>query len=852
MINLETELAKINGIGPKFLARLYKLKIRTVKNLLWHFPFRYDDFSKVIPISELAANQPATIHGTIKKVSIRRSWQKRMSIIEAIIADETGGIRAVWFNQPYLAQILKSGVQANFAGKISLSNSRNEIYLSNPTYEITSNPGTSSAMSGPKHTAGLIPVYPETKGLTSKGIRFILKPLLKYLEPIQEFLPAEILRKNSFPEINIAIKKIHFPLMIEEADAAKKRFAFEDLFLLQINNLKNKSRLALEKAVAISADPKYLDELLQKLPFALTASQNQSLNEIISDIKNPRPMNRLLQGDVGSGKTVIAALAAMMTVKNGFQAAFLAPTEVLAQQHYRTLINIFKEIETETCLLTGTTTKKKEISKDIAAGNFKIIIGTHAIIQKGIKFKNLALIVIDEQHRFGVSQRAALSTQITADKNAQINAVSEENFLYKDLTFKLRGIIFKVFNNLGSGFKENIYQKALEEELNNSGLSFEKEKNIDVKYNGKKIGVYRPDFIIENKIILEIKALPFTGAVEKKQIWHYLKGSNYKLALLINFGSKNVDIQRIIYDTARNLHESALVMQKSALRPHFLSMSATPIPRTLSLTVFGDLDLSTINELPANRKPIITKVVEPENRNKAYGFIKEQIKKGRQAFVICPRIEPGQKEEGQILTEAQQKLLELKSVKEEFEKLSKKVFPDLKVVMLHGKIKGKEKDKIMKDFADKKFDILVSTSVIEVGVDIPNSTIMMIEGADRFGLAQLYQFRGRVGRGQHQSFCLLFTDSNSGTVKQRLNSLLTAKNGFELAEKDLALRGPGQFMGETQTGLPDIAMRALQNMELVKSARAAAEETLANDPELKNHPILAERFNAFKKDIHME
>jgi ATP-dependent DNA helicase RecG len=396
----------------------------------------------------------------------------------------------------------------------------------------------------------------------------------------------------------------------------------------------------------------------------------------------------------------------------------MAPTEVLAGQHYRTIKKIFADSDHGIALLTSNKSEvtygknleakisKSKLLNEIEAGKIKIIIGTHAVIQKGVKFGKLALAIVDEQHRFGVAQRAALA----------------------------------------------------------SGSDNAEEKNL----------------------------------------------------------------------------------------PHFLSMSATPIPRTLSLTIFGDLDLSTITELPAGRKEIITKTVPPENRRKAYAFIEEQIKKGRQAFVICPRIEPGTVKEGEILSEAKKRALELKSVQEEYEKLSQKIFPELKVVMLHGKMKGKEKDQIMKDFQDKKYDILVSTSVIEVGVDVPNATIMMIEGSERFGLAQLYQFRGRVGRGEHQSFCLLFTDSESDNVQKRLNFLTNAKNGFELAEKDLLLRGPGQFMGESQTGLPDIAMDALKDIQLVKASRDAAKKVLSNDPELRSTPALIKRLQEFQKEIHLE
>ena len=708
-MDLNTELSKIGGIAPKFVGKLAKLKICTVRDLLWHFPFRYDDFSKIIPIAELKPDQPATIHGVVQKIGLRRTFKKHLVLVEAIIVDESGGVRAVWFNQAYLLKTLKPGTQANFAGK--MIDSKRDMYLSNPVYEITSSHGISGAVSGPRHTAGLIPVYPETRGVTSKLLRFILKPLLSEIPHIEDFLPKEILEKNKIPEIGLAIKKIHFPLRAIDAEAARKRFAFENLFLLQLNNLKIKSELAGQKSSPIEVDQEYLSQIITKLPFILTNSQKEVLHEVVSDIQKGRPMNRLLQGDVGSGKTIIAAIAAILAAKKGMQTALLAPTEVLAQQHYRTITKLLKEIdpsaEGEIAILTSSS-KNKETLKKIESGETKIIIGTHAIIQKSVKFNDLALVVVDEQHRFGVEQRATL---------------------------------------------------------------------LDEKKNSEKI------------------------------------------------------------------------------IPHLLSMSATPIPRTLALTIYGDLDLSIINELPAGRKPIITKVVDPEKRKNAYDFIKEQILKGRQAFVICPRIEASAKnddEDRKILTPAQQKMLDLKSVKEEFEKLSHKVFPDLKIAMLHGKMKNTEKENTMKDFLDKKYDILVSTSVVELGVDVPNATIMMIEGADRFGLSQLYQFRGRVGRGEHQSFCLLFTDSESETTLYRLDSLLTAKNGFELAEKDLELRGPGQFLGKEQTGLPDVAMDALKNIELVKEAKSSAEEILSNDPDLAQHPLLAKRFEDFRKNIHLE
>lgn len=731
MLKLETELAKIKGIGPKFLIRLDKLKIKTVKDLLWHFPFRYEDFSTVVKIADLKINQAATVRGVVKQVSMRRSWRRKIVIIEALITDETGGIKAIWFNQPFIAKFLQPGRRVNFAGKVVYSN--DEICLQSPTYELIGETTQTT------HTAGLIPIYSETKGLTSKGLRFLVGALLKNLPSLDDFVPEEVLAENDMPNLGVALKTIHFPKFIQQAEKARQRFAFADLFLLQLTNLKNRLRLAKEKAAPLKTDEALISQFIGKLPFILTAAQQRSLKEILDDLTRAQPMNRLLQGDVGSGKTVVAAIAALIAAHNDKQTAFMAPTEVLARQHYKTLTAIFKNFSVGIGLLTGSEAKafygddleieinRGNLLKDIKAGEIKIVIGTHALIAEGkskksVKFRDLALAIVDEQHRFGVDQRAALVKQ-------------------------------------------------------------EKEP-------GKETTI------------------------------------------------------------------------------HFLSMSATPIPRTLSLTLFGDLDLSIIDELPEGRKEIITKVVSPENRAKAYSFIRDQVKKGRQVFVICPRIAASEsncecrggdlckceKDNCKCNSVDKRKDLwaEVKNVTEEYEKLSKQVFPDLKVAMLHGKMKSTEKAQLMSEFGNGKTNILVSTSVIEVGVDVPNATIMIIEGADRFGLSQLYQFRGRVGRSDQQSYCLLFTDSVADTTQNRLNALLKAKNGFELAEQDLAIRGPGEFIGDKQTGIPDLAMKALNNMELVKAARVSAQNILKKDPELSDFPILKTQLDNFQKQIHLE
>lgn len=703
-----------------FAKRLDKLGIKTVRELLWHFPARYEDFSKIYNIAELEPGQQATISGVVEEIGTRRTWRRHMTIVEAIIADETGSIRAVWFNQPYIANTLRQGRMVNFAGKVSLSD-EGEMYFSHPAYEIVKNGGVGYGETETRHTARLVPIYPETRGLTSKGIRFLVQPILKNLDDLPEWLPNNALKENGFPEINQALKDIHFPAQVEDALVAKKRFAFEDLFLLQLANLRQKSKLAEEKAPVIETDLELVKKILAELPFELTLSQKKSLWEILQDVERGRPMNRLLQGDVGSGKTVIAVLAALTAAESGLQTAFMAPTEILARQHFLTIKKLFSHIKATAqptiCLLTSsesrvlypddmeTIVKKPELIKKIQLGEVKIVIGTHALIQKNVLFKDLALVIIDEQHRFGVSQRQALA------------------------------------------------------------------------------------------------------------------------------GGTNAYV------------------------PHLLSMSATPIPRTLMLTVFGDLDVSLITEMPAGRKNIVTKIISPDKRSETYEFIRKEIRAGRQAFVICPRIEQAQAGNDSTtasVSETQKKLWEVKSVTEEYEKLSKTIFPDLRVAMLHGRLKPKEKEKIMREFGEGKTDILVSTSVVEVGVDIPNATIMMIEGSDRFGLAQLYQFRGRVGRGEHQSYCLLFTDSSSKTTAARLKAIAEAKNGFELAEQDLKLRGPGEFLGQSQSGFPDIAMESLNNPELVKSAREAAAQILKTDTNLKKYPLLKERLTAFQNEIHLE
>jgi len=616
MLSLSTKIEQLKKVGPFYLKRLAQLKIKTIRDLFFHFPHRYDDFSQIIPISQLKEGQKATIRGEIAEIKNTRLFHKRMVLTEGLIKDNSGTIKAVWFN------------------------------------------------------------HHETAGLSSRYLRYLIKPLLPLTAQTTDFLPETIKKKFKLMDLAQAIRQIHFPDNSRLAEAARYRLGFDELFLIHLTTLKQKQKLNQEKAPIIPFEPNLIKSFVKSLPFKLTDDQRKAAWQIFQDIAKDRPMNRLLDGDVGSGKTILAIMAGLSVAKSGYQVALMAPTEILAKQHFETFKNFLEKEKIKIGLLTSS--NKLKIDKRI-----DIIIGTHALIQKNVKFDNLALAIVDEQHRFGVAQRAALQ-----------------------------------------------------------------EKTI----------------------------------------------------------------------------------------PHLLSMTATPIPRTLALTIYGDLDISLLKEMPKGRQKIITKIVAPTDRQKTYNFIKKQVKQKKQVFVICPLIDESDK-------------LSVKSVSQEYKKLSEKVFPKLKIAMLHSKLKPKEKEEIMKKFKEGKTDILVSTSVVEVGIDVPTATVMMIEGADRFGLAQLHQFRGRIGRGSVQSYCFLFADSTAKKTRQRLKAVLTAKNGFELAEKDLKIRGPGDFSGVRQWGLPDLAMASLNNLELIQKSRQAAQKVLENN--LFN-PALKEKLKQFQKVIHLE
>jgi len=715
-MQLSTPIEELPRVGPQYQRKLKKLGIKTVRDALFHFPHRYEDFSNLIPIAKAIEGGPFCFQGEIVEIKNIRTFKRRMILTQAVIEDKTGKLKALWFNQHYLVNTFKKGDYVCLAGKVAAKGSAK--YLSSPAYEKIPKGFQSKELT---HTGRLIPVYPETEGLSSKWLRFIVKPLLeKFKNQIPDSLPDKIKKEYNFLSLKKALWQIHFPDSLELAKESKRRFIFEELFTLSLFVLKERMKLNREKAIAVPIDLPLIKKFTESLPYKLTDAQRKSVWQILKDLEKPRPMNRLLEGDVGSGKTIVAAISALNVAKYGYQTAFMAPTEILAKQHYRTITNILKSFKVNIGLITGKESyyknkkiPRKELLEKVKENKIDILIGTHAIIQDTnpktkyktpVKFSRLAFVVIDEQHRFGVDQRAQL-------------------------------------------FKQK-------------------------------------EFI-----------------------------------------------------------------------PHLLSMTATPIPRTLSLTIYGDLDLSVIDEMPQGRKKIITRVIQPKDKKETYDFIRSQVKEGRQTFVICPRIEPPKppKEDAEGIIEQRVLVwMDVKAVKQEYEKLRKEIFPDLKIGMLHGKMETQEKERMMKKFKSGKIDILVSTSVVEVGVDIPNATVMMIEGSEKFGLAQLHQFRGRVGRSGFQSYCFLFTDKPGLITNRRLKALISCENGFELAEKDLEIRGPGDLLGTRQWGVPDLVMSSLKDISLVEKSRAEAKEILKEDPTLKKHPLLRESLEEFRKKIHFE
>lgn len=678
MVGLHSKITELYRVGQTTSRTLKKLGLGNVQDLIFYFPFRYDDFTKSLPIANLKADQNANVIGTIELIQNKRSARKKLYITEALISDESETLKVIWFNQPFLTRTIKVGDKISLAGRVS--ESYGQLTMVSPHYEKIYSDDLI-------HTQGLVPNYHLTASLTQKQIRFLIKQVINLAPQIKDWLPDEIRKRLGLLPLSAALKEIHFPKNPNEILAAQRRLSFTELFLRQLKAQLIKRQLKSRRAYPLKFQLEATKKFVASLPFALTAAQKKSAWEILQDLEKTAPMSRLLEGDVGSGKTLVAILALLNTALNKKQSVLMVPTEILAQQHFNSISQILKPYNLKIGLMTRT-------KKPADYQSLDIIIGTHALIQDNIRFKDLALIIIDEQHRFGVAQRR--------------------------------------------------------------------------------------------------KLLDFNGSTDKT--------------------------------------------------PHFLSMTATPIPRSLALAIYGDLDLSIINQLPANRKKIITNIISENRRPDAYDFIRVQIKSGRQAFVICPLIDESD-------------TLGVKSVKKEHERLDKEIFPELKVGLLHGKLKAKEKEAIMDDFLANKISVLVSTSVIEVGVDVPNATLMIIEGAERFGLAQLHQFRGRVGRSTYQSYCFLFPSSeeiSNQTTLERLGAMTKYNDGFSLAKIDLKLRGAGELYGTSQSGFPEMQIASLFDYELIKKAQDEAGALIASDPELKKYPLLKSKLGEWEDKIHLE
>jgi ATP-dependent DNA helicase RecG len=712
------------------------MKLRTVGDLLYHFPARYEAAGATGTIAGIAAGAEVTLYGTIRKPDIRKTWKSRRPIAEAWLEDASGKIKLMWFSQPYIAKTLADGMVVKVSGKVTHSTGSKSSpqassgqagrYIANPEIDRTPtvNPeeihanlfvgGLTSEMAEPD----LFPVYPESEGISSLWFHHNIDKVFKsgVLDTLVDPIPEEILKRYNLPTLATAIIWMHRPKRLADSAAARKRFAFEEVFTLQLLMQQRRRVAAPQRALPVQVDRAKLADFVASFPFPPTKAQTRAIDAIATDFAAGHPMLRLLEGDVGSGKTAVAAASAYMVAtsrppnsKAGtLQVAYMCPTEILAKQHFATFASYFKDHPIPIGLITGSECRKfpsrvryedsakvakSQFKKWVANGEIPIVIGTHALVQDSLQFKHLAYAIVDEQHRFGTAHRQKLIT--------------------KD-------------------------------------------------------------------------------------------------------------------DTV----------------PHLLSMTATPIPRTLALTIYGDLDISLLDEMPAGRKPIITEILGPEKRGEAYKRMREELAKGRQGYVICPRIDEPDPEK--------QFAIQAKSVKAEAERLSKDVFPDYDIAILHSKMTPSEKEATMEAFENNEVQILVATSVVEVGVNVPNATVILIEGAERFGLAQLHQLRGRVIRSNHQAYCFALPETFGQATKDRLKALTTAKNGFDLAEYDLALRGSGELSGGHQWGVSDIAMEALKNIKLVEAARSEARALINLDPDLRSLPALAARVAHAGDAMHLE
>ncbi len=688
--------------------------------MLYHFPVKYGDTSEKKNIGTLIEGEKVVVFGKITGLKTSKGFKSKIPMSEAWIEDESGTIKAVWFHQPYIAKMIHENTFVRADGKVS--NRRGELYLSNPKIEtIVKLPiGVGDSLFGGVGEAhSLYPVYPESRGITSNWFYHAIQRIFSsgILDNIQDPIPEYILTTYNLPSLKTALVWIHAPQKQDDAISARKRFAFEEVFFIQLQKKREKILWNKNPSYVIEKTPKDIAQFVERFPFAPTEAQNKAIEQIMNDFRSGHAMSRLLEGDVGSGKTAVAATTAYAIVTSkpkgqnfgNLQVAYMAPTEILAKQHFESFIEYFTYLKINIGLITGkecrkfpsklnpkkwTKISKPQLLKWVANGEIPILIGTHALISKSVKFKHLAYSIVDEQHRFGTAQRQKIT-------------------------------------------------------------------------------------------------------------------------------------------------------RKEGMNPHLLSMTATPIPRTLALTVYGDLDLTLLDQMPLGRKTIITEIVLPSDRESTYTKIKEKLVEGRQVYVICPRIDiPDPEKESAIIA---------KSVKEEAERLKKDIFQNYEIGILHSKMLQAEKEEVMGDFKAGKIKILVATSVVEVGVNVPNATVIIIEGAERFGLAQLHQLRGRVIRSNHQAYCYVFAETKTDKTLQRLKAFKNSSNGFELAEFDLKLRGPGELSGNKQWGISDIGMEAIRNLKMVEAARAEVEYLLSQDETLGKYPLINEKLSHRKIDeIHFE
>ncbi|MDQ4078890.1 MAG: ATP-dependent DNA helicase RecG, partial [Chloroflexota bacterium] len=678
---LDRPVTELAGIGRVKAERLQRLGIKTIRDLLYHAPFRYEDYTAMKQIAELVYGDEVTLAGVVQDINLYKS-KRGTIVVTAIIGDGTGSIRAKWFGNRYLVNQLRPGSMVRLSGKIDAYMGR--LQIATPRYEIIDEQEVRSGW--------LVPIYPLTEGVGEKALQRDIAMALEHVAgKIPDPLPDDIRHQFGLADLPTALRWLHHPESMEKAQAARRRLAFDELLRLQLGMLRQRREWRARPGHRIDYDPMVLQRFFDSLPFELTAAQQRAIKEILSDMKDEHAMSRLLQGDVGSGKTVVAAAALLAAVSSGYQGALMAPTEILAEQHFKGLSSflnpeggkLLDDRPLRVALLTGSlsASEKEAIREQISSGEVDVAVGTHALIQDEVQFDNLGLAIVDEQHRFGVRQRGALRSR---------------------------------------------------------------------------------------------------------------------------------DAEKM---------------------PDLLVMSATPIPRSLALTLYGDLDLSVIDEMPPGREPIVTRAITPYQRERAYTYIRRQILEGRQAFVVCPLVEESDK-------------LEARAAVEEHRFLQQEVFPDFQVGLLHGRMKGEEKEREMERFYRNETQILVSTSVVEVGIDVPNASVMLIEGADRFGMAQLHQFRGRIGRGKWRSLCLLMAEESlSAEGEQRLNALVENSDGFALAEADLKMRGPGDFFGTRQSGLPDLKLARLGDTITLDRARQAAKLIMKQDPNLSQpqHRLLLEQ-----------